>query len=173
MGLNQAAAQENPSEPGQAAAARPSGGHEQPVSPTRFQRFENKGKPDPNANAPPWLENLKKNRKPWVADAMSNAPFDYGRKKDTIQIIDDPAEDAAALFHAGGGGDNPSPAVVDNEEEEEQSSTLTPEEEETSSRFRRMIQMGKCQTDNRIRGDVEKGSSRFGYYPTFLTFMRL
>jgi hypothetical protein len=124
-----------------------------PTSPSRFDKFEHKVKPDPNASTPPWLANLKKNQQLKKATAGTTTST-LVPSSGVVVVQDD--DDAAALFAkagsapaaaARGGGDDEDAAALFHGVGTTTSTATAPRshdpaDDEVSSRYRKMIQMG-------------------------------
>jgi len=131
-------------------------GADPPHSPSRFDKFEHKVKPDPNSSTPPWLANLKKKK---AEMATASTSLVSPRTSGVIEVQED---DAAALFAKAGSGGIVAPAGGNKDAEDDDAAALffggggstaakstatppealSPEQEEVSARFRKMIQMG-------------------------------
>ena len=122
-----------------------------PTSPSRFDKFEHKVKPDPNASTPPWLANLKKNQQLKKATTAGTTTSTLVPSSGVVVVQDD--DDAAALFAkagsapaaARGGGDDEDAAALFHGVGTTTLATPRshdPADDEVSSRYRKMIQMG-------------------------------
>ena len=142
-----------------------------PHSPSRFDKFEHKVKPDPNASTPPWLANLNKKKAAMAAVTTASPTIASTLSPRTSGLVIVEEDDAAALFAKAGTGGPLFPAAGGNNNEDEDDAAalffgrspaskstaatptttttapapeeaLSPEQEDVSARYRKMIQMG-------------------------------
>ena len=85
-----------------------------PHSPSRFDKFEHKVKPDPNASTPPWLANLKKKKAAMAATTAASPTIASTLSPRTSGLVIVEEDDAAALFAKAGTGGPLFPAGGNN-----------------------------------------------------------